>query len=171
MVAERVGVAVCGALLVVAVHLSDGGLQVDRHQPITGSGTSPPRPGQHLLGQAVELADMPEGEGAQQGPQGGGRHDPMAEHLAGGAAAQQVGVVDTAPTRDHGVDQGQQLAPRMGGASPLAQVDQRIGGLLDASRWASVAGSSPALAIAWVSSKRVSSWSRVWEDVIENVPS
>jgi hypothetical protein len=40
------------------------------------------------------------------------------------------------------------------------------------SRWASVAGSSsPALAIAWVSSKRVSSWSRVWEDVIENLPS
>jgi hypothetical protein len=34
--------------------------------------------------------------------------------------------------RDHGVDQGQQLAPRMGGAGPLAQVDQRIGGLLDA---------------------------------------
>jgi hypothetical protein len=44
----------------------------------------------------------------------------------------QGGVVDAVPTRDHGVDQGQQLAPRMGGASPLAQVDQRIGGLLDA---------------------------------------
>jgi hypothetical protein len=30
-------------------------------------------------------------------------------------------------------------------------------------RWASVAGSSrPALAMAWVSSKQVSSWSRVW---------
>jgi hypothetical protein len=32
----------------------------------------------------------------------------------------QGGVVDAVPTRDHGVDQGQQLAPRMGGASPLA---------------------------------------------------
>jgi hypothetical protein len=84
----------------------------------------------------------------------------------------QGGVVDAVPTRDHGVDQGQQLAPRMGGASPLAQVDQRIGGLLDAQPLASVAGSSsPALAIAWVSSKRVSSWSRVWEDVFENLPS
>jgi len=40
------------------------------------------------------------------------------------------------------------------------------------SRSASVAASSgPALAIAWVSSKQVSSWSRVWEDVIENLPS
>jgi hypothetical protein len=56
----------------------------------------------------------------------------MAEHSAGGAAAQQVGVVDAISTRDHGVDQGQQLAAGMGRASPLAQVDQPIGGLLDA---------------------------------------
>jgi hypothetical protein len=54
-------------------------------------------------------------------------------------------------------------------ARPLAQVDQRIGGLLDAQPL--VAGSNrPALAIAWVSSKQLSSWSRVWEDPIENVP-
>jgi hypothetical protein len=40
------------------------------------------------------------------------------------------------------------------------------------SRWASVAASSsPALPIAWVSSKQLSSWSRVWEDVFENLPS
>src|SRR6266536_3494980 len=40
------------------------------------------------------------------------------------------------------------------------------------SRWARVAGSSrPALAMAWVSSKAMSSWSRVWEDPIEKVPS
>ena len=75
---------------------------------------------------------MPEGERAQEGPQGGGRHDPMAEHLAGSATAQQVGVVDAVPTRQHRVDQGQQLAARMCRAGPLAQVDQRIGGLLDA---------------------------------------
>jgi hypothetical protein len=55
----------------------------------------------------------------------------MAEHLAGGAAAQQVGVVDAVGTRQHRVDQGQQLAARVGGAGPIAQVDHRIGGLLD----------------------------------------
>jgi hypothetical protein len=55
----------------------------------------------------------------------------MAEHPAGGATAQHVGVVDAAPTRDHGVDQGQQLAAWPVRARPLAQVDQRIGGLLD----------------------------------------
>jgi hypothetical protein len=132
----------------------------------------PPTPWQDLLGEPVELADLPEGERAQERPQGGGGHDPMAEHLAGGAAAQQVGVVDAVGTRQHRLDQGQQLAPRMGGASPLAQVDQRIGGLLDAQPLGQRGGSSgPALAIAWVSSKRVSSWSRVWEDAIENLPS
>jgi hypothetical protein len=35
-----------------------------------------------------------------------------------------------------------------------------------------VAGSSrPALAMTWVSSKQLSSWSRVWEDPIEKAPS
>jgi hypothetical protein len=57
-------------------------------------------------------------------------------------------------------------------ARPLAQIDQRIGGLLDPQPLGQGAASSrPALATAWVSSKQVSSWSRVWEDPIENVPS
>jgi hypothetical protein len=132
MVAKRVGVAVGSALLVVAVHLAHRRVQVHGHRPTTGSGTSGPRPGKDLLGEPVELADVPEGERAQERPQGGGGHDPVAQQLAGGAAAQPVGVVDTVPTSDHGVDQGQQLAAGPVRASPLAQVDQRIGGLLDA---------------------------------------
>jgi hypothetical protein len=56
----------------------------------------------------------------------------VAEHLAGGAAAQHVGVVDAVPTRQHRVDQGQQLAAGPVCTRPLAQIDQRIGGLLDA---------------------------------------
>jgi hypothetical protein len=102
-----------------------------------------------------------------------GGHDPVAEYLAGGAAAQHVGVVDAVPTRQYRVDQGQQLAAGLRRARPVAQVDQRIGGLLSMpTRSASVAASSrPALATAWVSSKQVSSWSRVWgEDAIEKVP-
>jgi hypothetical protein len=35
------------------------------------------------------------------------------------------------PTRQHRVDQGQQLAAGPVRARPLAQIDQRIGGLLD----------------------------------------
>jgi hypothetical protein len=57
----------------------------------------------------------------------------VAEHLAGGATAQQVGVVDAVPARDHGVDQGQQLAARVAGSS------------------------RPALATAWVLSNAMSS--------------
>jgi hypothetical protein len=96
----------------------------------------------------------------------------VAQHLAGGATAQQVGVVDAVGTRRHRVDQGQQLAAGPVPASPLAQVDQRIGGLLDAEPLGQVAASSrPALATAWVSSKQLSSWSRVWQDPIENAPS
>ena len=95
----------------------------------------------------------------------------MAQHAGGLSAAQQVGVVDAAP-RQHRVDQGQQLAAGPVRARPLAQIDQRIGGLLDAQPLGQRGGSSgPALAIAWVSSKRVSSWSRVWEDAIEKAPS
>ena len=96
----------------------------------------------------------------------------MAQHLAGGATAQQVGVVDAVPTRQHRVDQGQQLAPRMGCASPLAQVDHLIGGLLDAQPLGQRGRQQQAaMATAWVSSTQMSSWSRVWEDPIEKAPS
>ena len=56
----------------------------------------------------------------------------MAEHLTGGAAKQPVGVVDAVHARQHRVGQGQQASGQVGGAGPIAQVDQRIGGLLDA---------------------------------------
>ena len=55
----------------------------------------------------------------------------MAEHAGGLSAAQQVGVVDAVPTRQQRVDQGQQLAAGPVRASPLAQIDHLIGGLLD----------------------------------------
>jgi hypothetical protein len=55
----------------------------------------------------------------------------VTEHGGGLCAAQQLAVVDTVPTRQHRVDQGQQLAARVRRAGPLAKVDQRIGGLLE----------------------------------------
>jgi hypothetical protein len=66
----------------------------------------------------------------------------MAEYPAGGAAAQQVGVVDAVPTRQHRVDQGQQLGARPVRAGPLAQVDQRIAACSIPSRWARMAGAA-----------------------------
>jgi hypothetical protein len=102
---------------------------VSAHRP---AGTRGPGPAQELFGEPVELTHVPKGERAQERAQRGGGHDAVAEHLAGGAAAQQVGVVDAVPTRQHRVDQGQQLAAGPVRAGPLTQVDQRIGGLLDA---------------------------------------
>jgi hypothetical protein len=50
----------------------------------------------------------------------------VAQHRRRRAGTQQVGVVDAVPTSQQTMDQGQQLAARMGGAGTLAQVDQRI---------------------------------------------
>jgi hypothetical protein len=132
VVAEGVGVAVGSTLLVVAVHLADRGVQVHGHRPVAWSRPSGPRPAQDLLTDPVELAGVAEGEAAQEGAQGGGRHDPVAQHGGGLSAAQQVGVVDAVPTRQHRMDQGQQLTAGPVRASPLAKVDQLVGGLLDA---------------------------------------
>jgi hypothetical protein len=59
VVDQRVGVAIGGTLPVVAVHLADGGVQIHGHRPITGARPSRPRPGKELLGEPVELADLP----------------------------------------------------------------------------------------------------------------
>jgi hypothetical protein len=74
---------------------------------------------------------MAEGERAQEGPHGGGRHHPVAEHAAGGCRAQQLHVIDAVGTCDHGVHQRQQLAARVGRTRPVPKIDQPVGDLLD----------------------------------------
>jgi hypothetical protein len=71
------------------------------------------------------------------------------------------------------VDQGEQLAPGAGRARPVPEVNKLVGGLLDPSRSAKVAGSSsPALATARWSSKATSTWSSTTcEDRTEKVSS
>ena len=72
----------------------------------------------------------------------------------------------------HGVDQGQQLVPGMGWAGPLAQVNQVVGGLLDAQPLGQGGRQEQAgVGDGLVSSKRVSSWSMVWGIPIENLAS
>ena len=131
VVAEPPGVAIGGALLVVAVDLADGGVQVDGGRPIARTGAGRPRPLKGQLGEPVELADVAEGEAAQEGPQRGGGHDPVAEHPCGGTTAQQVGVVDAVGPGNHRVDEGCELAAGVGRAWPLAEADELVGGLLD----------------------------------------
>ena len=55
----------------------------------------------------------------------------MAKHRVGGSAAQQLHVVDALPAGDHGVDDGEQLAPRVGRARLVLHVDELVGGLFD----------------------------------------
>jgi hypothetical protein len=70
------------------------------------------------------------------------------------------------------VDQGQQLAAGPGRAGPLAQVDQGIGGLLDAQPLGQGGRQQqPRVGDGVGVVEQVSSWSRVWEDPIEKVPS
>jgi hypothetical protein len=53
------------------------------------------------------------------------------QHLTGVSTGGNKRVV-AQDVGDHGVDQGHQLAARPVRAGPVAQVDERIGGLLDA---------------------------------------
>jgi hypothetical protein len=117
---------------VVAVDLADGGVHVDGHRLLAGPGAGRPRPAQEPFGGSVELADVAEGEAAQERPQRRGGHDTVAEHRRGGPGAQQVGVVDAVRPSDDRVDQGQHLAPRAVVAGPLAKVDQLVDDRLDA---------------------------------------
>jgi hypothetical protein len=131
VVAKLAGVAVGRATLVAAVNLADRGVHVDRHRLLAGSGAGRPRPAHDHLGDAVQLADVAEGEAAQERPQGAGRHHPVAEHLGGGPGAQHIGVVDAVPTSYQRVGQGQHLAARPVGTRPTAKVDQLIDHCLD----------------------------------------
>jgi hypothetical protein len=70
------------------------------------------------------------------------------------------------------VDQGQQLAPGPVRASPLAQIDHLVGGLLDAQPLGQrgrqqQTGVGDGVSVV----KQVPSWSRMWQDPIEKVPS
>ena len=91
---------------------------------------SGPRPGKELLGEPVQLADVPEGEGAQEGPkvQGAMTRRPSTRLVA----PQRSRSASWMQSLQHRMHQGQQLAAGPGRASQLAQVDQLIGGLLDA---------------------------------------
>jgi hypothetical protein len=120
-----------------------------------------PSPGPAPAAHAVELADVAEGEAAQEGPQRGRGHHPVAEHGRGEPGAEHVGVVD-AVTADHQrVQQGEHLAARPVGTRTVAKVDQLIDGGLDPQPLSQRGGQEqPGAGTPWLSSKQLSSWSR-----------
>jgi len=175
VVAELSGVAVAGALLAMPADLDDGGVHVDGHRPIARAGAGGPRAGEDLLGEAVELAGVAEGERAQERPDGGRRQDAVAEHGAGGPAAQHVHVVDAVPAGEHGVDQGEQLGAGVGGAWPR-QADVGVGRLADAEPVGQGGGQQQpgagnGMAVVEADVELVKVWGGVaWDAGIEKVP-
>ena len=122
VVAEDVGVAEGGALLLVAVHRADRRVHVDRHRPGAGSRARRPRPCEHRLGELVELTDVAEVEAPQEGPEGGGCHHLVGKDRTGRPGAQHVGVIDAVRPGDHGVHERRDPAPRERG-----DVDELLG--------------------------------------------
>jgi len=113
------GVAVPGALLGVAVRRLDGVIDVDERQHI-GAGQHRRlrgEPGQQPGGDRVELADMTEGEGAQQRPQRRRRPDP-AEQPAHPAVPQHIHVRDRVRADHHPGDQRRHLQVRIPATLP-----------------------------------------------------
>lgn len=90
VVAELVGVAAAGALLLIAEHLADERVQIDQQRTIAGPGAGSPRPLECDIEHPVQLADVPEAERPQKRPERRGRHHLMPEHRLRGPGAQQV---------------------------------------------------------------------------------
>jgi hypothetical protein len=112
------GVAVLRALLARAVDGLDGVVHIEEH--LTARAGQQPR---HLLrevdqepgGDRVELADVPEGERAQEHPDRRRRPHP-AEQVSHAPVAQQIEVVDAVRAGEHPAHQRGQLRPRRAGS-------------------------------------------------------
>ena len=126
VVAELLRVAVAGAVLGLAAHLTDGGVEVDDQPVRSRPGTERPRPTQCLGQDRIELAHMAERERPEERAQGGWGHHPVGQHRLGGTGPQHVGMIDVAPTGSDGVDQGQDLASGKGSAHSSRQVDHLV---------------------------------------------
>jgi hypothetical protein len=122
VVAEAAGVAVGGTALGMAVHLLDGRVQIDGHRLVPGPGADLPGPAERLGEGPVELADMAEGEAAQEGPERRGGQDPVAEHRWRRGGPQHVGVVDAVTADDDGMHEGHHLGPGTARTRPSRQV-------------------------------------------------
>jgi hypothetical protein len=71
VLAECLGVAAGGTLLLLAVDLFDGAVDVDGHRGFARSSPEGPGPNQQLLTQRIEQAGVSEGEGPQERAEGG----------------------------------------------------------------------------------------------------
>ena len=119
-------VAVAGALLVLADDLGDGRVDIDNKTPGARPGTENPRTAEHLAGDLVELADMPERERTQERPQRRGCHHPEPQHPLRRTRAQHVRVVDVRAASQDRRHQREDLTARQRATDPAHQPHRRI---------------------------------------------
>jgi hypothetical protein len=120
VVAEDPGVPVGGALLAVATDLADEAVDIDHQPSRAGTGPGLPRARQRLGQQLVQLAHVPEREGAQERPERRRRRDPASEQPASTPGPEHVDVIDAVCAEHHREDQCHHLAARVRGARPIA---------------------------------------------------
>jgi hypothetical protein len=131
MQTQHPGVPVGGALLGITMHLADRRVEIHRHGPVCRSGPGGPGPGEDLGAQLIELADMTEGETAQERPTRRSRHGLMPEHHLGGTGPQDLDIVNAVAVRHDGLSQAQDLPSRPGRSRSIAQIDKSVGQRLD----------------------------------------
>ena len=131
VVAELLGVAVAGTLLGVAMDLADEAVDVDHQSRLAGAGARLPRSAKRLVEHAIELADMPEGERAQERAERRRGHRPVPQNRLGAPGAQHVAAIDAIRAQQHRVNQREHLAPRPRRARPATQLDRPIDERLD----------------------------------------
>jgi len=126
VVTEDAGVAEGRAVLVLAGDLDDRRVEVDRHRLAARPGAERPGPADRLGDHRVELADMTEGEGAEEGPERGWRHHLERQHLARRSGAQPVRVVDVARTGEDRRDEREHLAPGSRPTNPAGEAQRFV---------------------------------------------
>ena len=125
VIAAHTGVAVvAGTLLLQAVRLADGGVEIDGEGRGARPGAGSPGAGEEQPADLVELAHVAPAEAAQERAEGGRRLHPEAQDAARAARPEGVRVVDRVATRQRRDDERQELVADMrpSGCGPEIEV-------------------------------------------------
>jgi len=127
VLSEHARVAVSRALLLSAIDLLDGRVDVDGHRLFARTGAERPGPRQQLPAETIELADVPESEAPEERSQRGRRHHLVAQDPLRRTRPQHIAVVDALGAGDNGMNQREDLAPGNSVSWNVTEVDHLIG--------------------------------------------
>ena len=126
MIAELFGVSVGGALLVVAIDLTNRGVQIDHQRFSSGTGAEVPHPSQHPRHDGIELADVTKRERPQKRSNRRRCSDFEWQHPTRCSCSQHVDMINVGSARHHRRYHRQDLAARVRGPGPDPPIDQRL---------------------------------------------